>query len=186
MRVVKVRIRRGDMSINPSTGKPREPMMVYPDAYNAEEVDRYGGGVNRLNMAQVAYSGEIGREGGGEEYLFIALPDDIAERYAQDPDMMVVTSTVADVEMEQARINNNVPEQVISAPEQVKLLQEKQAAKIPLTQGELDILDPTKPVKGINKGRYSVSERVQVDDDLSKLPKKVKEFQKRNVKPRQA
>jgi len=166
MRIVKVRIRAGDPTIG-------ENQLIYPARYNPIEVDRLGGGVGRLNKINVSMSGDIGR-GGNEEFMYVALPDSLAREYAQDPDMMIVDSTTADTEMEQWRINNGVPEEVVD-PNILNAIKAKQDAGIPLTQANLDALDPTKPARGINKARANCKEVIpDIDDDLTSLPEDLK------------
>lgn len=170
MRLIKVRIKAGNINAG-------EDMLIYPSRYNPDEVDRQGGGTTRLNQLAVAMTGEIGRGEATEEYLYLALPDALAEEYALDPDMVIVDSTEANATMEQARINNNIAETITTDLEMVKLLREKEKTAEPLTQDELDILNPANRKKGINKGRYDVAETVTVDNDLSSLAQNLKEFQ---------
>ena len=153
-----------------------ENQLVYPDRYDPYEVDRLGGGTTRLNHCSISMSGEIGR-GGDEEFTFIVMRDDRALEYAADPDMMIVDSVTADAEMEQARINNGVPEEQIN-DSIVNAIMAKQTAGIPLTQANLDALDPDKPERGINRARKLSKDVVpEIDDNLSPIPRAKKEFQ---------
>jgi len=155
MKIVKVKIRRGDRSKG-------EDMMVYPAGYNAEEVDSYGFGPSVLNGTG-GYSGGIGR-GFAEESCLIVLEDEVADRYAQDPDMEIIDEAAADSLSEQWRIAKHETEIVIREPETVRYLQDKKAkgaervadgkgviSEYTLTAEELKILDPDDPTPGINK-----------------------------------
>lgn len=140
MRIVKVRIRRGGVG---------EDMMVYPDVYNAQEVDRSGLGPCGINGTG-AYSGGIGR-GQDHEFCLVLLDDKVADKYLKDSDIVEVTGTEADTLMEQWRIDNDESEEVILDPARLQAITAKQAAGIALTQEDHDALDPAKAVKGINK-----------------------------------
>jgi len=140
MKVVKVRIRRGDVGEN---------QMMYPQRYNAEEVDRNGLGPLNVNQTG-AYSGHIGR-GGTEEWCIIVLDDALADEYAKDRDMEIISDTVADALMEQWRIDNDEPEEVIKSLDRINAIRAKQGAGIALTAEDLRALDPDDPMPGINK-----------------------------------
>ena len=105
MKLIKVKIRRGDHKID-------EPMMVYPNKYDPVEVDRVGMYATAINNALISLSGEIGR-GGDHEFCIIAMPDDVADEYATDPDMEIIDSDTANDLMEQWRIGNDFPEETI-------------------------------------------------------------------------
>ncbi len=140
MKPVKVRIRRGSVGEN---------QMVYPSRYNAQEVDRNGLGPLGVNHTG-AYSGHIGR-GGTEEWCIIVLSDFLAEEYAKDADMEIITALAADALMEQWRIDNNEPEEVILDPTRIQAIAAKQTAGIALSAEDLEALDPSSSVRGINK-----------------------------------
>lgn len=108
MRLVKVRIRRGDFTKG-------EDQMVYPDRYNPIEVDRLGMYATAINHAGVSLSGDIGR-GDEEEYCIIALPDTLAEEYAADPDMAIIDETEANRLMNSWKEGNNVPLELTHLP----------------------------------------------------------------------
>lgn len=151
VKIVKVRIRRGGL---------HEDLMVYPDRYNAEEVDRYG--VGPLNVQQMAgaYSGHIGM-GGDEEWCLIVLLTSLAQEYAESPDMEIITAPEADALMEEWRIYLGEPEEVILDPGRIAAIRAKQGADIPLTQEDLDALDPEHPARGINKRLRPIKEMVE-------------------------
>jgi len=97
-----------------------------------------------------AYSGGIGM-GRKEEWCIIGLDDDLADEYAMDPDMEIVTEEQADTLMEAWRIDKGEPEEFVQDPARIQAIAAKQAAGIPLTREDLDALDPESPVPGINK-----------------------------------
>lgn len=137
MKVLKIHIRRG--------GKG-EDMMVYPARYDAEEVDRNGLGPCNVN-GTLAYSGGIGKGEVGE-WCFIALNDALADEYALDKDMTIVTPAAADVDMESWRVANGLPAEVIDAA-RIQAITAKQAVGFTLSPTDLDALDPTKSEPGI-------------------------------------
>jgi len=149
MKVVKVRIRRGNVGEN---------QMVYPQRYNAEEVDRNGLGPLNVNQTG-AYSGHIGR-GGAEEWCIILLADTLAADYAKDKDMEIITSRKADALMEQWRIDNDESDEVVRDPERINAIAVKQAARIALTAEDLRALDPDDSIPGINKRLRKVADIV--------------------------
>lgn len=108
MRLVKVRIRRGDFAKG-------EDQMVYPKRYHPIEVDRMGMYATAINPAGISLSGDIGR-GDAEEYCVIALPDDLAEEYAADPDMAIIDETEADKLMTSWKEGNNVSAEIAHKP----------------------------------------------------------------------
>lgn len=148
MKIVKVRITRGGVG---------QAQMVYPDRYIAEEVDRRGAGPLNVNGA-AAYSGGIGR-GDAEEFCLIVLDDQIAEEYeSSGPDMEIVSAADADALMEQWRIDQGNPAEVVRDVNRIQAIIAKQGAGITLTAEDLEALDVDSPVPGINKALRSVLE----------------------------
>ncbi len=141
MKVVKVRIRRGAVG---------QSQMLYPARYKAQEVDRNGMGPLNVNQSN-AYSGHIGR-GGSQAWCFILLDDALADTYATDPDMEIVTAVAADIEMEQWRVEKgNVPEERVTDPDKINSILIKQNDGTPLSAEDLKALDPDDPMPGVNK-----------------------------------
>lgn len=145
MKIVKVRIRRGD----PAKG---EDQLVYPARFNPAEVQRRG--IGHINGAR-GYSGHIGL-GGDEEWTFVGLDDDLADEYALDPDMEIVTPAQADAEMEQWRLMRGEPAEFVRDPERIQAIVAKQQAGLALTQEDLDALNPDSPVPGVNRAERAV------------------------------
>lgn len=149
MKVLKVHIRRGVLG---------ESQMVYPARYNAREVMLNGLGPLSVNHTG-AYSGHIGR-GGPEEWCIILLDDALADEYALDPEMETVTAGHADALMEQWRIDNDEPGEVVRDPERINAIRAKQGAGIPLSAEDLRALDPNDRMPGINKRLRKVADIV--------------------------
>lgn len=140
LRIVKVRIRRG---------KPGENLMVYPERYDAQEVDRVGIGPGGF-LGNLAYSGHIGR-GGSEEWCLIALPPYLAREYAQSTDMEIVDTEAANVSLEEWRILKGLPEETVSDPNRIMAIRAKQEASLELSAEDLRALDPEDPMPGVTK-----------------------------------
>lgn len=150
MKVLKVRIRRGAVG---------ESQMVYPTRYKAEEVDRNGMGP--LNVMQSnAYSGHISR-GGSEAWCIIVLDDALADDYATDADMEIITAAQADILMEQWRVLKGETEEVVGDPNRINAIGVKQATGTPLTVEDLKALDVNDPTPGVNKRLKSLADRVR-------------------------
>ncbi len=142
MKVLKVHIRRGDFALGQS-------QMVYPARYNAQEVDRHGLGPLNVNQTG-AYSGHIGR-GGSEEWCIILLDDVLADEYALDPEMEIITAGHADALMEQWRIDNDESNEVMLDPNRVLAALAKRGVKVDLSVEDERALDPDDPMPGINR-----------------------------------
>jgi hypothetical protein len=154
MKLIKVRIRSGSIAMG-------EPQMVYPVRYDAQEVDRQGVYATGLNPASCSMSGGIGR-GESQEFCIIALEDSLADEYALDPDMEIVTETVADTLMEQWRIGNDVPEETVTDPDRINAIQTKIAAGLQPSTNDLKALDVNDDtVRGINKTRMPINNRLK-------------------------
>lgn len=130
MKIVKVRIRAGGSGEN---------QLVYPTAYDAQEVDRDGFGPTAL-FGTSAYSGGVGR-GEDEEWCLIALSDELAATYAVDKDMEIIDPSDADTLMEQWRVDNGESEIVVDDPDLLQALANKKTAGIELTADELKAFD---------------------------------------------
>lgn len=151
MKVLKVRIRRGDFAKG-------ESQMMYPARYNAREVMLNGLGPLSVNQTG-AYSGHIGR-GGAEEWCIILLDDALADEYAAGSDMEIITAGKADALMEQWRIDNDEPEEVVRDPDRINAIRAKQGAGIPLSAEDRRALDPEDRMLGVNKRLQKVADVV--------------------------
>jgi len=149
--IVKVRIHRGDQTKG-------ENMMMYPARYNAQEIDSYGVGPLNVMSGAAAYSGGIGR-GESEEYCLIMLPTEKAREYAQAPEMEIITPSQADALMEQWRIDNDEPEEVVNDPDRISAIRAKQAAGIAISDEDRRALDPDDNMRGIVKRIRPIRDR---------------------------
>lgn len=138
MKLVKVRIRRGGLG---------EPQMVYPARFNAEEIHKFG--IGHIN-GNSGYSGHIGL-GGEEEWTIIGLDDALADEYATDPDMTIITPEQADIEMDNWRILKGLPVEQVTDPVRLQAISTKIAAGLKPTKEDLDALNPDSDTPGINK-----------------------------------
>lgn len=130
-------------------GKANQPQMVYPDRYNAVEVDRSGLGPLNVNGAG-AYSGHIGR-GGDEEWCIVLLEDALAEEYTAEDGMEIITADTADALMEEWRVANHEPEVVVNAPDRIQAIRVKLDAGLKLSESDMHALDPDDPEPGVSK-----------------------------------
>ncbi len=142
MKILKVHIRRGDFSKS-------ENQMVYPPRYIAHEVDLNGVGPTSINGIGT-YSRQISH-GGNEEWCIIILDDALADEYARDPQMEIISEATADALMEQWRIQNNEAEFIVTNPNAITAILAKQQLHLPFLDEDKRALDPTDPIPGINK-----------------------------------
>ena len=156
MKLVKVRIRRGGAG---------EDMMLYPALYNAQEVDREG--VYSVGLpVQDGLSGGIGL-GDAEEWCLIALNDAVADEYARDPDMEIVTEAQANVLLAEWRADRLARGAHGERPERITdqsaldVARERREAGLTATAADTAALDPDDPVLGINNGPRTVPLRVK-------------------------
>ncbi len=148
MKCVKVRIRRGG---------PTENLMVYPGRYRAVEVDRNGFGPS--GALGMAYSGHIGR-GGNEEWCIICLNDSLADTYAKDPDMEIVSPDAVDTMMTEWMATTGVPEEYVGDPNRLQAIVTKKALDIPLSAEDMKALDPDDDCPGLNKRTCDIRKAV--------------------------
>ncbi len=155
MKLLKVRIVRG---------KADESSMVYPAAYDAQQVDREG--VYAVGLpAQDGLSGGIGL-GDTEEWCLIALNDNVADEYALDTDMEIVTLTQANALLADwradrlARGAHGERAERITDQQALDLARMRKEAGLPATLADDAALDPDDPALGINNGPRTVPLRV--------------------------
>ena len=135
MKLIKVRI---DLRLEP--GKPK---MKYPDAYNAKEVDAY-------KVGPIVYEGRLSR-GEQVEYCLIHIADEVADKYALEDGIEIVSEAEADVWLAQNPVVQEKEEEFVDDPNRLLAIIAKSLANIDLTQEDLDALDSSKPVKGIRR-----------------------------------
>ena len=150
-KIVRVRIHRGSVGQN---------QMVYPARYNAFEVDRAGIGPTSIMQGGAGYSGHIGL-GGSEEWCLIVLPSALADEYALDPDMDIVTPAQADVLLETWRVLKGEPDEVVRDPDRLTTIAVKQQAGLRLSAYDLKALDPDDETPGINRRLVPIKRRLE-------------------------
>ncbi len=176
MRLVKVKIRRGD-------AEKGEDQLVYPARYNAVEVDRYGKAAPSIASAGLTMSGDIGR-GDEFEYCVIALPDELAEEYASDPDMQIIDEAEADNFLEESRVKNGLPEEQVTDPTRIMAIRAKQDAGLPLTTADIAALNPDSAERGLNKTCRPIADSVKnINNDMSTLSAEKKTFGEKEKRP---
>ncbi len=143
MKMVKVKIRRGGAGEN---------QMVYPARYRAQEVDRAGTG-------PLAYSGAIGR-GGGHEYCIVGLENGLADVYARDVNMEIISADETDRLMEQWRKDNGLPEEYVSDPNRIQAILAKKAMGIEFSEEDRKAMDPNDDCPGLSKRVCNIRKRV--------------------------
>lgn len=155
MKLLKIRIRRGAVG---------EDAMIYPAAYDAQQVSREG--VYAIGLpVQDALSGGIGL-GDIEEWCLIALNDNVADVYALDPDMDIVTQAQADTLLAEWRTDRLARgahgEQLVRITDQARLnvIRERRDAGLALSVEDDAALDPENSELGINSGSRTVPLRV--------------------------
>lgn len=124
-------------------GAVGENQIQYPAVYDAVEVDR-----NKLGP--LIYKGRHD-EGDETGEVLTALKDEVADRYAQDPDVRIITKAAATTWLKNNPNMANDPEEQVTDSERLVAIQTKIAAGITLSTEDRDALDPDKPVRGINR-----------------------------------
>jgi len=128
--------------------------LIYPNRYNAQEVDANGTGPAAVGI----YSGEL-RQGMDSGHCLIILKSDLADIYAAEVGMEIVSPSVADALLEKWRKSQNLPSEVVSDPDRLNLIQLKKQLGITLSQEDLDALDPDKKVPGVSRYNTPLRER---------------------------
>ena len=139
MKYLKIRIRRGDI-------RKGEPQMVYPDIYDAMEVEQ-------VKVGPILYPNEIGK-GASEEDCLICFGDDtIADEYISQSkgDITQLTEVEVDEYMNTRWERRNDGEEQVLNPERLLAIQVKLQAGVALSAEDRDVLNPDKRVAGINK-----------------------------------
>lgn len=134
MKYVIVTIRRG---------VPPEPAMVYPDVYDAVEVDRNKKG-------GIVYEGALGF-GEDIEECMIYLKDAVADAYALHDDMRIVNEAEADVWLSANRKLQQLPDVIVHDEARIASISLKQQLGVELDEDDLRALDPDEITRGINR-----------------------------------
>lgn len=139
MKYLKIKIRRGD-------AKNGENAMVYPEVYDAKEVED-------VKIGPILYPNEMGH-GADEEDCVICFGDDvIADEYIAQGKGDIVELLEAEVDdyMLTRWERRNDGEEQTTDPNRLLAIQVKLQAGITLSPEDQDALDPDKRVSGINR-----------------------------------
>ena len=126
-------------------GAVNEDQIQYPAVYDAVEVDR-------SRLGPLIYKGRHD-EGDETGEVLTALKDEVADRYAQDSDVRIVSKAVVTTWLKNNPNMAADPEEQVTDSERLMAIQTKIAAGITLSTEDRDALDPDKPVRGINRRR---------------------------------
>ena len=133
-----ITMRRGNKKIG-------EPGMVYPDIYDAQEVDSN-------KQGPIIYEGALSR-GLATEECMIFVEQSVADAYKADdpPNFRIANEAAADAWLAaNKQLSERREEQVLDEGRMLAIIA-KNAAGIALSQDDLDALDPDSPVRGINR-----------------------------------
>ena len=137
MKYLKIRIHRGDH-------RRGENQMVYPDVYDAMEVER-------AKFGPILYPNEIGK-GASEEDCVICFHDDVvATEYLKDPGIVELSEAEVDEYMATRWERRQDSLERVTDPDRISVIQVKLAAGMELTDEDRDVLDPDKRTPGINR-----------------------------------
>jgi len=139
MKYLKIKIKRGDV-------RKGEDQMLYPDCYDAMEVEQ-------VKIGPILYPNEIGK-GAAEEDCVICFSDDqIADEYITESRGAIIELTETQVDKYLANRwerRNEGEEQVIDA-NKIMAVQTKKAMNLTLSTEDHDAMDPDMHTPGINR-----------------------------------
>ena len=137
MKYLKIRIRRGDH-------RRGENQMVYPDVYDAMEVER-------SKFGPILYPNEIGK-GASEEDCIICFHDDkVAKAYLKDLGIVELSEKEVDEYMATRWDQRQASQERVTDPDRISVISVKLAAGMELTDEDRDVLNPDKRTAGINR-----------------------------------
>ncbi len=126
-------------------GAPNENQIQYPAVYDAAEVDR-------VKLGPLVYKGRHD-EGDETGEVCTCMKDEAAAKYAQDPDIQILTEAETTRWLQANPNLAGIPEEQVTDPDRLQAIQTKIAAGVALSTEDRDALDPDKPVRGINRKR---------------------------------
>lgn len=139
MKYIKVKIKRGN-------AKKGEHQMVYPDCYDATEVQQ-------VLVGGILYPNEIGRGASEEDCVMCLSSDELANEYIAESsgDIIELTEIEVDTYMSTRWEMRNESEEKVSDPNRLMAIQLKHQLGKPLTIEDEDALNPDKRTPGINR-----------------------------------
>ncbi len=126
-------------------GAPNEDQIQYPAVWNVPEVER-------SKLGPLVYKGRHDKGDETGEVLTV-MKDAVADKYALDRDIRILTEAEATTWLETNPNLAAVPEERITDERRLQAIQTKIAAGVALSTEDNDALDPDKPVRGINRKR---------------------------------
>jgi hypothetical protein len=139
MKYLKIRIMRGD----PKKG---EDQMLYPDVYDAMEVEQ-------VKIGPIMYPNEIGKGAEEEDCVICFVNDMIADDYISLSGSEIVELREAEVDdfMATRWERRNDAEEQITDPDKILAILTKKMLNKPQTNEDKDAIDPDKRTPGINR-----------------------------------
>lgn len=135
MKLIKVKIIK-----NVTPGQPR---MQYPAIYNAQEVEVHKTG-------PIIYEGRLAR-GEDVEYCLLCVSDELANKYARDPDVVILNKGQANSWLRQNPDLQEQPDERVTDSDRLLAIIAKSVSGIALSQEDKDALDPDKKVRGVQR-----------------------------------
>ncbi len=124
--------------------------MQYPPIYNAMEVETHKRG-------PIVYEGRLAR-GEDVEHCLICVSDELAEKYATDPGVKIVTKDEANAWLAQNPELQERPSESVDDPNRMLAIIAKKLAGLDLSDEDLAALDPKHPMPGVRKVPKTVEE----------------------------
>ena len=121
---------------------PNLPVMQYPSSYKVTEVDTGRG-------PQIRDHGLA--NGLATEEMLVLLPDALADTYAADPDMRIVTEGAANSWLAGVTWVQEQPEEEVTDANRLQAVIAKNGAGIALSAEDLKAMDPDDPIRGITR-----------------------------------
>lgn len=139
MKFLKIRIKRG----NPKKG---EHQMVYPDIYDASEIQQ-------TLVGGILYSSEIGRGASHEDCILCCSDDELAATYIAEGkgDIVAQSEEEVDAFMNTRWERRNEGEEQVTDSDRILAIQTKSQVGQALSMEDRDALDPDKRTPGINR-----------------------------------
>ena len=139
MKYLLIRIKRGDI-------RKSEHQMVYPDIYDAMEVEQ-------VKIGPILYSNEIGHGADKEDCIICFGNEEVANQYVTLGDGAITELTTAEVDeyMLTRWERRNDGEEQITNSNRLLAIQVKLQVGMTLSTEDQDALNPDKRVSGINK-----------------------------------
>ena len=97
--------------------------------------------------------------GESEGHCLVILPSALADDYATDPGMNIVTAARADALVDKWRQLKGHPAEIVTDERRIAAITAKIQAGIALSQEDRDALDPDSPVRGVSRAHIPFKEK---------------------------